>query len=519
MNFDNMTLKEKVLQTFIVTIREINTHGGPEKFFSKYPVGGVYYGLTKKKEDGELGTGFTERSHLADCRRNSKYPLFVCADGVCMENQETEINPTPLGGSKNLEDAYNYGKIRGMQMNKDGVDWILMPSADMYYSREMPLLAISDDADLTAEIYSKVINGIQDQGVCATIKHFPGIGTCNVNMHFGPGKNILDKDEWMKTYGHIYKTAFDNGVMCVMTTHMMLESYASEKENGYLPIATFSKKITTDLLKNELGFKGAVVTDALIMGGMATGNLVEECVQAFRAGADFLLWPPVETADRIVELLESGEIPMSRLDDALTRINRMRTFREKALADKAYDEPSLEFVNNTMHKIIDDGMCLYRNNIGLIPIDEKKGGKILIVDITDEDDPGSSEMMRREFISRGFSADIKRDLYDIPSRVCWQVDIDKASEGYDYVIFNLNGDYATRWSAPFMLIWASHLFKKSNKIIVNHGSPFFADSYFPEDPTFIETNVQPCEYSIKRVVDGILGHFDFTATPVLTKKH
>ena len=84
----------------------------------------------------------------------------------------------------------------------------------------------------------------------------------------------------------------------------------------------------------ELGFKGAVISDALIMGGNATGDLVKETVQAFKAGADILLWPPVEAADEIERQILSGEIPMSRLDDALARIERMESFRMKALEEK-----------------------------------------------------------------------------------------------------------------------------------------------------------------------------------------
>ena len=513
-----MTLKEKILKTFIVTIREINTHGGPEKFFANYPVGGMYYseGAPLLDENGlEMGTATTFEK-LCECKTASKKKLLVCADGVSVRGQKIFLGvQKSLGASQSLEDAYEYGKIIGMKMNDKGIDWVLGPSIDMLYDHLMYLMAISDDPQVTAGIYRQVIRGIQDQGICATAKHFPGLGTYFVNMHMAPGANILPFDEWMETYGYTYKEMFKEDVMSVMTTHISLKSYDNEFADGYYPIATYSKKLTSDLLKNELGFEGAVVTDALIMGGMATGDLVAETVQAFKAGADLLLWPPVEAAEEIERQILSGEIPMSRLEDALSRIERMENFRNKAMENDAFDIPDPAYVDEKVLEIAKNGICQLRNERDILPI-TVKNQKVLVVDVTDEDN-FSSELLRAELEKRGFDAEVKRDIYDVPSRVCWQADIDKLQAQYDFVVFNVNAFFVAQWSVPHMLIWASHLFDKSKKIIVNYGSPFFATDYFPEDPTFIEMNCAPTTETIKMLVDGLLGEIKFTGKPVLTK--
>ena len=515
-----MTLREKILKTFIVTIREINTHGGPEKFFEKYPVGGMYYSEAAKllDENGlEVGTAL-DFDKLNECKKYSKNKLLVCADGCAVRGQKVSIGvQRSLGASVNLEDAYLWGKTIGMQMNDKGVDWVLGPSIDMCFDHLMYLMAISDDPEIIAKVYREAIRGIQDQGVCATAKHFPGLGTYFVNMHIGPGSNTLPFDEWMETYGYTYKETFKEGLMSVMTTHTSLKSYDNEFTDGYYPTATFSKKLTTDLLKGELGFEGAVVTDALIMGGMATGDLVAETVQAFKAGADLLLWPPVEAAEKIEEAILSGEIPMSRLDDALARIEKMESFRNKALAEKSYDEPDPEFVDKTRVEIAKHGICQLRNDIDLLPLAKDKYKKVLVVDVTDED-AKSSALLRDELIARGFDAEVKRDIYDVPSRVCWQADIDKLQAEYDLVIFNINAFFVAEWSVPHMLIWASHLFDKKKKLIVNYGSPFFASDYLPEDPTIIEMNCSPTKETVKMLVDGILGEMEFTGKSIVTRK-
>lgn len=518
-----MTLREKILKTFIVTIREINTHGGPEKFFEKYPVGGMYYGegAALRDENGlEIGSQL-DYDKLNECKKYSKNKLLVCADGCRIKGQVQRLSvQRSLGASVNLEDAYEWGRIMGMQMNDKGVDWILQPSIDMCFDPMMYLMAISDDPEITAKIYREVVRGIQDQGVCATVKHFPGLGTNYVNMHIGPGSNVLSVEDWMKSYGYVYKEMFKQGVMSVMTTHVTLKAYDNELNNGFYPTATFSKKLTTDLLKNELGFEGAVVTDALIMGGMATGDLVAETVQAFKAGADLLLWPPVEAAEKIEEAILSGEIPMSRLDDALARIEKMEAFRNKALEEKAYDTPDAAYADAKTLEIAKNGICQLRNEIGLLPLSEEKYKKVLVVDTTEKGlfgDKVSSNLLKEALEKRGIKVDVRRDIYDEPSWVVWQDDVDKISAEYDLVIFNVNAQYASEWSEPHIHIWASHLFKKDKKLFINYSSPYWASEYLPEDPTIIEMNCNATEEMVDYLVKGLFGEVEFTGRSVLTK--
>ncbi len=509
-----MTLKEKVLQTFIVTAREINKHGGPKEFFKKYPVGGMYYCAYKTKKP----VGFVERSVLADmdflnaCKENSENPLLVCCDYVPLEGQTVVTPFRSVGGTESEEDAYNIGKIMGMQCNSNGVDWILGPAIDMYYNSSMPFFAMSGDVKMTAKLFRQVVRGIQDQGVCATVKHFPGLGTDNTNMHHAPGTNVLDFDEWMDSYGYVYKEMFEENVCSVMTTHTMLKSFDNEMHDGFLPIATYSKKLTEDLLKDKLGFKGAVVTDALIMGGMATGDLIAETVQAFKSGADLLLWPPIEAADKIVELIENGEIPMERLDDALSSIEKMRKFREDALKNKSYDEPNPDFANEVSKKITRDGICLYKNELNLVPLanDIKK---ILILDAASGE---PSELLKNELTKRGYSVDVTNDIYDKEFHVCWQDDIDAIQVKYDMVILNANPGITDDTHNPlFMMLWASHLFNKQKKIIINYGKPFICLNYFPEEVTIIEANASPSKEVIEGIVDGLVGEMEFKGHFVL----
>ena len=512
MDFSNLTLREKILKTFIVTIREINTHGGPEEFFKKYPVGGLFYSEGPKllDENGvNLGVA-CDQEELELCRKLCPGQLMAYADACSVRGQNyTSWPQTSLGSSQLLEDAYNWGKVTGMQFNDRGVDVIYGPSIDMCIDHQMYLMSINDDPEIIAKVYRQVIRGIQDQGVCATAKHFPGLGTWFVNMHMAPGANKLPFDEWMETYGYTYSQMFQEDVMSVMTTHATLRSYDDETHDGYLPIATFSEKLTTELLKGKLGFQGAVVTDALVMGGMATGDLVAETVQAFKAGADLLLYPPVETVDVLEQMLLSGEIPMSRLNDALARIGRMMDFRNAALEGKTYDQPDPVFADETLKQITRNGICQLRNDRGLLPLKPQTYKKVLVVD-GGEKGSKAAEYLCTALQEKGFGAEVKREIYDVPSNISWQADVDKLQANYDLVIFSMDAYFAAEWSETHMLIWASHQFDKAKKIIVNYRSPYFAVDYFPEDPTFIEMNCDPSLEAARMLVQGILGEIKFT---------
>lgn len=517
MDYSKLSLREKILKTFIVTIREVNTHGGPEAFFRQYPVGGMYFneGNSLRDEIGlEVGTASTLET-LNECKAASKTRLWIVADSATVQGQKHTWRPTKsVGASRSIEDAYTLGKIIGMQMNDKGIDCVLGPCIDMYMSELMYLGATVDDPDLTAKIYRQMIRGIQDQGVCATAKHFPGMGTHFLNMHMSPGENILPFDRWMETYGYTYQEMINEGVMSIMTTHTTLRSYDNEGSGGYYPIATYSPKLTTGLLKGQLGFQGCVVTDALIMGGMATGDLVAETVQAFKAGADHLLWPPVEAAEAIENAIRSGDIPMSRLEDALARIGRMEDFRLHALEHHQYDDPDPAFVDKEILAMTERGICCLRNEVSLLPLSADKYHSILIVDAA-QNSSIASELLRDALQKRGIRAEVQRDIYDVPSNVCWQSDIDKLQSNYDLVIFNFQADFAAQWGTPHMLIWASHLFDKKKKLIVNYGSPYFAVNYFPEDPTLIEMNCPPSENAVERLVAGIMGEKEFTGKTLL----
>ena len=148
--------------------------------------------------------------------------------------------PSAIAATRNMQFAYDTGKVVGMQMNYNHVDWVLGPCIDMSLSRTNSSISTTatDDAELNSEMYSAFVRGIQDQGVAATTKHFPGIGLFHVNFHHAPSKNTQTVEEWEATYGKSYRACFESGCMCVMTSHLTLEAWSNKGDDGRWPIAT-----------------------------------------------------------------------------------------------------------------------------------------------------------------------------------------------------------------------------------------------------------------------------------------
>src|SRR5690606_16334650 len=145
------------------------------------------------------------------------------------------------------------------------------------------------------------------------------------DQHLVTTCNSLPWEEWMATYGAIFRAIIDSGVASIMTGHITLPAYQKERmDGGYLP-ATLSYELTTSLLKEQLGFQGVVVSDALIMGGFSGWYEPTRAeLECFKAGTDVLLWPSLDYFDNMEKAIERGEISMERLDDAVSRVWAMK---------------------------------------------------------------------------------------------------------------------------------------------------------------------------------------------------
>jgi beta-N-acetylhexosaminidase len=245
----------------------------------------------------------------------------------------------PLGATRNDDMARRVAAATGREMAALGLNLDLAPDADVNVEPRNPVIGLrsfGDDPQLVAGMVSAQVAGYQqDAGIGATVKHFPGHGDTTVDSHTGLPRITHDLTTLQRVDLPPFEAAIKDGVDVVMAGHLLVPSLDPDQP------ATLSSKILTDLLRDQLGFGGVVMTDSLWMAGIRSRveTDADAALDAFRAGADILLMPPdiAATVARFHAALDAGEISEPRLDASVGRILQLK--QRLGLLDPAW-QPS-----------------------------------------------------------------------------------------------------------------------------------------------------------------------------------
>lgn len=344
-----LTLDEKIGQLFVVasTGRFMNERS-PE-----------YLALVRQVRDNHVGgilwflLSDVYETALLDRRLQSlaRTPLLVSADleaGLGMRFHDTTYWPWPMavGATGDPSLAERQGRMIAEEAATIGIDQIDAPVADVNVDPDNPVINVrsyGEDPDDVARFVAAFVRGVQDGGVMATAKHFPGHGDTHVDSHrslpiLAASRARMDAVELVP-----FRAAIRAGVGAVMTAHVSVPELdaspapirtGAERENPYtkdpadvtrgatVP-ASLSPAVTDGLLRGELGFRGLVLTDALDMGGITDHfDAGEAAVRAILAGADQVLKSPDLDAAiaGVRKAVETGRVPLSRIDASVSRV-------------------------------------------------------------------------------------------------------------------------------------------------------------------------------------------------------
>jgi len=260
----------------------------------------------------------------------AQHPLLLCADveegvGQRFEGASWLAPPLALDGLWHQEPARAealaraYGHCTGREARLLGLNWVLAPVCDVNNNPANPVINVrawGQDPPAAAALASAFVTGLQAEGVLGCAKHFPGHGDTQDDSHLALPLLGHDRARLEAVELPPFRAAIAAGVASVMTAHLQLPALDGERP------ATLSPAVLTGLLRQELGFDGLVVTDALVMEAIAAHHGPgEAAAMAFEAGADLLLMPAdVEAA---LEALERGDAegrwPADRLERSLER--------------------------------------------------------------------------------------------------------------------------------------------------------------------------------------------------------
>ncbi len=433
-----------------------------------------------------------------ELQRAAKVPLLVAADfenGTAMRLADGTSLPSAMAvaATGDPHDAFTMGKITAIEARAAGLNWIFAPVADVNDNPDNPIIntrSFGEDPARVAKFVAQFVRGVQENGAMATAKHFPGHGDVNTDSHISVPVVPGDLAELNRVELVPFRAAISVDVGAVMSGHLVVPAFEPDKN---VP-ATLSPRILTDLLRKKMGFDGIEVTDALDMAGVtAIDSPPNVAVRAINAGIDVLLIPPNPDAAiaAMKEAVESGELPVAKVNEAVRRILRAKAqldLEQHRLTDlnrlnAVFGSPKFK---TEAQDIADRGITLIRDNAKILPLDAAKPLRVLLVVISGDPDPYPGTLIEQELRDRAGSVQTVRVDTNFVKANSVQL---PGSDNYDVAIATVFVKVADRKGTvglPAEEITLLNKLLASSKptIIASLGSPYLV-ARFPNAKTWI----------------------------------
>lgn len=401
-----MTEEEKLHQMFCV-LGDASTPEELEKLVREN-IGGVLFRPVRPTV--EIAAHFAKLDTLA------KYPLLHAANleegGAGAASDGTYFaNQLQVAASPDAEDVARFAKVCASEGQSVTINWTFSPVADIDMNFRNPITncrTYGSDADRVERLATTYVETLQASGMAACAKHFPGDGVDYRDQHLHPTYNSLSAEEWRATFGRIYRTMIDKGLLSVMVGHICQPAMEAEYTPGLrledaLP-ASLSRGLLTGVLREELGFNGLITTDATIMGGYTMAMERARAIPtSFAAGCDMIVFSTdiEEDISYLRNGLHSGLVTQERVDEAVTRI--------LALKAKVCVPVQLEPVpaKQWQRECAGRAVTLVKDNQGLLPVSPKKFPNIRLALVGSDQcwDGSVREMFATELEKRGFTVE------------------------------------------------------------------------------------------------------------------
>ncbi len=334
-----LNLQKQIGQLFMVGFDATEVDAHIARMIQQYHVGGVILFRRNVESPQQVARLCRDLQELN--AKVSEIPLLIAIDqegGMVMRvEQGVTAIPSAMAfqeaGSE--RDCEQLMRVSGEEMRAIGINMILAPVLDVNNNPLNPVIgvrAFGEDAETVIQFGMAALHGLQNSGVVATAKHFPGHGDTLTDSHFTMPVVGHDMARLNSVELRPFKAAIAEGVPAIMTAHVVFPAIEHAPD---LP-ATLSQRVLTGLLRNELGFKGVIVTDCLEMAAISDGvGVAQGAVATLQAGSDLVLISHLEdrqasAVERVVSAVASGEISAQRMEQALQRILELKQTRAVA---------------------------------------------------------------------------------------------------------------------------------------------------------------------------------------------
>ncbi|GAA0283752.1 glycoside hydrolase family 3 protein [Streptomyces polychromogenes] len=358
---------------------------------ARYHLGGIVYfawahNTRSPRQIAALSNGLQRAAAAA----GSGIPLLLSVDqehgAVARIGRPATLLPgaMALGAGGSAADARRAARVAGAELAALGIRQDYAPVADVNVNPANPVIGVrsfGSDPDAVAELAAAQVHGYQGAGVAATAKHFPGHGDTETDSHVGLPVMRHSRAQWEELDEPPFRAAVEAGADVVMTAHIVFPALDPSGDP-----ATLSRPIVTGILRERLGFRGVVVTDALDMAGVRQKYGDERVpVLALKAGCDQLLnAPDLGLAYRaVLAAVGSGELTRERIEESVLRILEVKA-RRGLFEDPYADEERVDaLVGTAEHLAAADAVAagtttLLANPAGLLPLDASAGPRLLV---------------------------------------------------------------------------------------------------------------------------------------------
>ncbi|MCJ7553346.1 MAG: glycoside hydrolase family 3 protein [Ignavibacteriaceae bacterium] len=513
-SMDDLTLYEKCAQMIMPAVYRGALNPSSKEYkeiielVRDYGVGGVVMFQGNSQDQAVM---------IRHLQSLAKIPLLVSGDyenglGMRMDDAVSFPHSMALGATNNTDFAYQVGKTIAIEGRKLGINFNLAPVADVNDNPLNPIInirAYSQDKKMVSLFVNAFIEGSDEGKMLTCVKHFPGHGNTYVDSHDDLPRINSTKEYMLDNEMHPFIEAIENDVKCIMIGHLEVPSL---DKNGKIP-ASLSYPIITELLKDELGFEGLIITDAIDMQAITKYYSQEEAaVKAVIAGNDIILSPldPKEVINAIYKAVQEGVINEDRIDESVRKISYAKYWLglSEQLSSNGYPEFNKQKL--LAQKIADESVTLVKNGDSILPLKLNEYSAITNIAITD----GIGGL-----ITEYFGDLLKKKKYDITA-----LTLSRESKQRDY-------DYARKTAlksdlvivSSFIRVKAYHgpvdissvqqefiqsLVDSGKKVIlISFDNPYLI-SKFPNAKTYINT-YSNTEFSQQAALKALLGEIGF----------
>lgn len=327
-----MPIEDKVAGLFIVTPESITGVGkavkageGTQKALNQWAVGGIVYAAQNVKSAEQL----TEM--ISNTVLYSRYPIFIAVEeessSGCIakaglgEGAESAFN---IGATADPANAYAAGSNTAAYLSSLGFNLDFAPVADLNTVSDSAVgdRSYGSDAAAVSSMVSSMVQGLEENGVSACLKHFPGIGSTAENPRKGLTATDRTAEEFRAEEFAVFQAGIEAGADFVMVSHI-----AAPALTGDNTPSSMSEKVITEILRGELGFQGIIISDEMNSKAITEYYAADEAaIKALKAGCDMILMPEdfEKAYQGVLEAVQNGTISEERINDSLRRIYRVK---------------------------------------------------------------------------------------------------------------------------------------------------------------------------------------------------